>query len=91
MRFTLFVFASGRCPLTHRRQVASLSLKNAQVRILRVMCPAGQKFPASEHPADPAIMVNMTGPHRGEVKWSPPATRGPVEQVRIELKTRPVK
>jgi len=64
--------------------------ENAQVRIIRVMCAAGQNCPASEHPRDPAIAVTMTGTQRGDVQWSPAPAQGPLEQVRIELKTKPV-
>jgi hypothetical protein len=64
--------------------------ENAQVRILRLMCAAGQDCPPSEHPADPAIAVIMAGARRGQVAWQAAAERGPLEQVRIELKTKPV-
>jgi hypothetical protein len=41
--------------------------------------------------ADPAVVVVMSGPHRGEVDWSPQRlAEGPIEQVRIELKSKPV-
>jgi hypothetical protein len=65
--------------------------ENGQVRIIRVMCAAGQSCPASEHPTDPAIVVTMTGANRGQAEWSPSGVaQGPLEQVRIELKTKPV-
>jgi len=57
-----------------------------------VMCAAGQACPASAHADDPAIVLTMTGANRGQAEWSPTAiAQGPVEQVRIELKTKPVK
>jgi hypothetical protein len=68
-----------------------LQFENGQARILRVACAAGQRCPASEHPDDPAVVVAMSGPHRGEAAWSPAAAEGPLEQVRIELKSKPVK
>jgi hypothetical protein len=46
----------------------------------------------SEHPDDPTIVVTMSGPNRGKAEWSPKKIEnGPLEQVRIELKTQPVK
>jgi len=67
-----------------------LEFENGQVRIIRVVCAAGQHCPVSEHPADQAVVVTMSGPHRGEMQWSPAPGEGPMEQVRIELKTKPV-
>jgi hypothetical protein len=61
--------------------------ENGQVRILRVMCAAGERCPAA---APPWIDVTMNGAGRGEVRWAPPAAVGPLELVRIELKTMPV-
>lgn len=68
----------------------SVRFENGQVRIVHVTCAAGQSCPASEHAADPAVVVTMSGPRRGEVEWSPAPARGPVEQIRIELKSKPV-
>lgn len=64
--------------------------ENGQVRILRVVCAAGAKCPASKHPDDPAIVTVMSGPDRGAVRWSPGAETGPLDELRIELKTDPV-
>jgi hypothetical protein len=61
--------------------------ENAQVRILRIVCTAGERCPASKNPDDPAIVTVMTGPDRGAVRWSPKAEKGPLDEVRIELKT----
>jgi hypothetical protein len=73
------------------RSAAQTQFENAQVRIIRVMCAAGEDCPLSEHPGDPAVVVIMSGPRRGQVEWSPTSvTRGPAEEVRIELKTKPV-
>ena len=66
-----------------------VEFENGQVRILRVACASGQGCPASEHPADPAVVVTMSGTHRGAIDWSPPPATGPAEQVRIELKSKP--
>src|SRR5271166_965950 len=64
--------------------------ENGQIRILRVMCPAGEPCPVSEHPGDPAIVVTMSGPNLGLAEWSPTTVaQGPLEQVRIELRTKP--
>jgi hypothetical protein len=64
--------------------------ENGQVRILRVVCAAGEKCPASKNPDDPAIVTVMTGPDRGTVRWSPKSEKGPLDEVRIELKTEPL-
>jgi quercetin dioxygenase-like cupin family protein len=64
--------------------------ENGQVRILRVVCAAGERCPASKNPDDPAIVTVMTGPDRGAVRWLPKAEKGPLDEVRIELKTDPV-
>jgi quercetin dioxygenase-like cupin family protein len=65
--------------------------ENGQVRILRVICAAGEKCPASMNPDDPAIVTVMSGPDRGAVRWSPAPEKGPLDEVRIELKTDPVR
>lgn len=64
--------------------------ENDQIRILRVVCAAGEKCPASQNPDDPAIVTVMKGPDRGAVRWSPVREKGPLEDVRVELKTEPV-
>jgi hypothetical protein len=69
---------------------ANIAFENRQVRILRVVCVAGQHCPPSEHPDDQVVVVTMTGPRRGELLWNPPPAAGPIEQVCIELKTKPV-
>lgn len=73
------------------KSAAQVQFENGQIRIVRAMCAAGERCLGSEHPSDPAVVVAMSGPHRGRVDWSPqrPA-EGPMEQVRIELKTKPV-
>jgi hypothetical protein len=68
----------------------AVQFENGQVRILRVVCGAGQRCPDSEHADDPAVVVIMSGPHRGEVLWSSAPREGPLEEVRIELKSKPV-
>ncbi len=65
--------------------------ENGQVRIVRVSCGEGERCPAPAHPADPSVVVTMTGPHRGEIAWSPGAMQGPGELVRIELKSKPAR
>ena len=64
--------------------------ENGQIRILRVVCAAGEKCPASQNPDDPAVVTVMTGPQKGAVRWSPKTEKGPLEEVRVELKTEPV-
>ena len=64
--------------------------ENGQLRILRVVCAAQQACPVSQNPDDPAIATVLTGPDKGAVRWTPKAERGPMEEVRIELKTSPV-
>jgi peptidoglycan-N-acetylglucosamine deacetylase len=65
------------------------SFENAQVRILSITCEAAKPCPPSDHPTDPAVVVILSGPHRGEIQWSPPPAVGPLEMVRLELKTKP--
>lgn len=72
------------------KSAMQVQFENGQVRILRVICTAGRQCPDSAHPDDPAVVVTMSGPKRGQVEWSPPRAEGPVEQVRIELKSKPV-
>jgi hypothetical protein len=67
-----------------------VQFENGQIRIVRVGCAAGSHCPQSEHPTDPAVVVTMSGPRRGEMQWSPAAADGPLEQIRIELKSKPV-
>lgn len=64
--------------------------ENGQIRILRLTCAAATACPVSEHPNDQAVVVTMSGPERGRVQWSPPNATGPLELVRIELKSEPV-
>lgn len=64
--------------------------ENGQIRILRVVCAPKERCPVSENPHDPAIVTVMTGPDRGAVRWKPAAEKGPLEEVRIELKTDPM-
>jgi peptidoglycan/xylan/chitin deacetylase (PgdA/CDA1 family) len=68
----------------------SVRFENGQVRIVHVICAAGEACPASEHAGDPAVVVTISGPRRGEIEWSPAPVQGPLEQVQIELKSRPV-
>jgi hypothetical protein len=69
---------------------AAQQFENGQLRIVRVRCEAAHKCPDSAHPADPAVAVILDGPRRGEILWSPASLTGPMEQVRIELKSPPV-
>ena len=73
------------------KSALAVEFENRQVRLVRVMCAAGSRCPESQHAADPAVVVFLSGPRRGHVEWSPPTAMGPVEQVRIELKSKPVK
>jgi hypothetical protein len=68
---------------------AEKQFENGQLRIMRIRCEADVSCPESEHPADRAVLVILTGPRRGEILWSPPPQSGPMEQVRIELKSPP--
>jgi hypothetical protein len=69
---------------------AITQFENGQVRIVHLRCAAGERCPESAHPKDPAVVVTMNGPNRGLIQWSPASAVGPVELVRIELKTKPV-
>lgn len=68
----------------------SVRFENGQVRIVHVICAAGEACPVSQHAAEPAVVVILSGPRRGEIEWSPAPARGPLEQMRIELKSKPV-
>ncbi len=63
--------------------------ENGQFRIMRVLCAGGEKCPESEHPGDPAVVVILSGVRRGQILWSPQRQTGPMELVRIELKSDP--
>jgi hypothetical protein len=78
-------------PLDAAKTGAQIQFENGQVRIIHVACAAGQPCPESEHPADPAVTITLSGSRRGEVEWSPAKANGPGEWVRIELKTKPVR
>ena len=67
---------------------AESQFENGQLRIMRIRCEAGQKCPSTGH-NEPAVVVVLTGEHRGEILWSPEGQMGPMEQVRIELKSSP--
>jgi hypothetical protein len=68
----------------------SVRFENGQVRIVHVTCAEEEACPVSEHATDPAVVIAMSGPRRGEIEWSPAPARGPLEQMRIELKSKPV-
>lgn len=70
---------------------AAQQFENGQLRILRIRCAPGEQCPATPHPDDPAVVVILTGDRRGEILWSPEPMSGPMEQVRIELKSPPAK
>jgi hypothetical protein len=66
--------------------------ESGMLRILRVTCPGRSACPASAHPENPAVIVSGTG-----YAWVPSGAApimnksdGPVEQVRVELKTPPI-
>jgi quercetin dioxygenase-like cupin family protein len=65
---------------------AEVQYENAQLRVVRVSCVAGERCPDSIHPDDKAIVVVLTGPQKGDVKWSPERMEGPMQQIRFELK-----
>lgn len=77
-------------PMDSKKSAVLKEFENSQVRILRVMCAAGESCPKSRNPDDRAMVIVMSGPERGEVRWSPQAEKGPLDEVRIELKTDPV-
>jgi hypothetical protein len=78
----------------NKASAAEQQFENGQLRIVRVRCEAEKMCPDSGHPADPAVVVILSGPHRGEILWSPLPQTGPptgaIEMVRIELKSPPV-
>ncbi len=66
--------------------------ESGMIRILRVTCAANSSCPISEHPEDPAVAVFNAG-----FVWEPAgaspvvnSSESPMEQVRVELKTKPV-
>jgi len=69
---------------------AAQQFENGQLRIVRVRCEAAKSCPDSDHPADPAVVVLLSGPRKGEILWSPQTQTGPLELVRIELRSTPV-
>jgi hypothetical protein len=69
------------------KSAAETQFENGQIRIVRMTCAAGETCPVA---AVPCVDVLLGGVHRGEVRWSPPPAEGPLELVRIELKTPPV-
>src|SRR5689334_9995514 len=75
----------------NRPSAAEQQFENGQLRIVRVKCEDGMACPASAHPSDEAVVVALSGARRGEILWSPKALQGPMELVRIELKSGPVK
>jgi hypothetical protein len=80
-------------PVDLSKSSRSVRFENGQGRIVHVTCAPGRACPASDA-ADPAVVVTMSGPHRGEIEWSPApgqtAGQGHLEQMRIELKSKPV-
>jgi hypothetical protein len=73
------------------RSEMQAQFENGQVRIYcewRVPRTSAVRTPGI--PADPAVTVAMSGSHRGDVEWSPPPETGPLEQIRIELKSKPM-
>jgi len=77
------------------RSAATVQYENGQARIVRIVCASGERCPPSAHPANPAVVVTLSGPQRGATVWSAESAagaplQGPLEQVRIELKTRPL-
>jgi peptidoglycan/xylan/chitin deacetylase (PgdA/CDA1 family) len=77
-------------PADLSKSLRSVRFENGQVRIVHVICASGEACPGSEHAADPAVVVALSGLRRGEIEWSPAPAQGPLEQVRIELKSKPV-
>jgi hypothetical protein len=66
--------------------------ENAMIRIQRVTCPPHSACPASEHPENPAVIVAG-----GKFQWLDAnaarienSSAAPLEQVRIELKSKPL-
>lgn len=64
------------------------AFENSRVRILRVVCAAGETCPASANPDDPAIVTVISGPDRGRVRWSPAMEEGPLDEVRLSSRQR---
>ena len=87
-------FATSACRPSHAdlsKSSKSVRFENGQVRIVHVTCAAGQSALSRSMPQTPAVVVTLSGPRRGEIVWSPTPARGPLEQIRIELKSKPVK
>jgi len=65
--------------------------ENAMLRILRVTCEANSACPASDHPENPAVIV--TGKKSQWLDANAPPVKNsspePIEQVRVELKSKP--
>lgn len=67
--------------------------ESGMIRILRVTCAPHQSCPASAHPENPAVVVIGREFAWVEANAAPTTnnTDRPIEQVRVELKTRPAK
>ena len=82
-------------PTRDVRLTPDRQFENGQLRIVRVHCDNAQPCPANEHPENPAVTVLMNGSRRGEILWSAAGEKsplsGPLDLVRIELKSSPVK
>ncbi len=67
--------------------------ESGMIRILRVTCAPQSPCPVSAHPEDPAVVVFRNG-FVWRAAGDPPISNAagePVEQVRVELKTEPLK
>jgi len=67
--------------------------ESAMLRILRVTCAPHSACPASEHPENPAVIVTGKKFVWRDARAAPVmnATSVPLEQVRVELKSKPLR
>jgi len=67
--------------------------ESAMLRILRVTCAPHSACPASEHPENPAVIVTGKKFVWRDARAAPVmnSTSVPLEQVRVELKSKPLR
>lgn len=67
--------------------------ENAMIRILRVTCAAHSACPVSEHPENPAVIVTGKKFQWRDAGAAPVMNSSavPIEQVRVELKSKPAR
>jgi hypothetical protein len=63
--------------------------EDTQIKIVQISCEHRRNCPDSNRPDLPSLVILLSGEYRGDVRWSPTTIKGPLEAIRIELKTGP--